>query len=241
MLSPFMTVLVLVVLWLIVVVPMVLRRNDERRRDRLGRRVGTRHARTRTPGRRGELRRSTRPRCSSPAAASRPLAALATPPPRARRPGGADVPARPFRALRGADPDADAPSPVADHPRRRQRRVHAAGAGDGRHALWCSAAAVPARLRRLPAGSCAARPERPRPAREPPAARRRPPPGRLRRHRGHRPVREADDPRSCASTTTTSSCTAWTPSTFTGLYSEDEAHGRSRPLAARADWSILIP
>jgi membrane protein implicated in regulation of membrane protease activity len=52
MLSPFMTVLVLVVLWLIVVVPMVLRRNDARRRERsiegfgramraLGRRAGT--------------------------------------------------------------------------------------------------------------------------------------------------------------------------------------------------------
>lgn len=34
MLSPMMTVAVLVVLWLIVVVPMVLRRNDERRRER---------------------------------------------------------------------------------------------------------------------------------------------------------------------------------------------------------------
>ena len=34
MLSPFMTVAVLTVLWLIVVVPMVLRRNDERRRER---------------------------------------------------------------------------------------------------------------------------------------------------------------------------------------------------------------
>ncbi|MDQ6848476.1 MAG: hypothetical protein M3070_00490, partial [Actinomycetota bacterium] len=34
MLSPMMTVFVLAVLWLIVVVPMVLRRNDERRRDR---------------------------------------------------------------------------------------------------------------------------------------------------------------------------------------------------------------
>jgi hypothetical protein len=33
-LSPMMTVLVLAVLWLIVVVPMVVRRNDERRRDR---------------------------------------------------------------------------------------------------------------------------------------------------------------------------------------------------------------
>ncbi|MBN9620605.1 MAG: hypothetical protein J0H43_12890 [Actinobacteria bacterium] len=52
MLSPFMTVFVLVVLWLIVVVPMVLRRGDERRRERsvdgfgramraLGRRAGT--------------------------------------------------------------------------------------------------------------------------------------------------------------------------------------------------------
>jgi membrane protein implicated in regulation of membrane protease activity len=52
MLSPFMTVLVLVVLWLIVVVPMVVRRNDARRRERsiegfgramraLGRRAGT--------------------------------------------------------------------------------------------------------------------------------------------------------------------------------------------------------
>jgi membrane protein implicated in regulation of membrane protease activity len=52
MLSPFMTVAVLTVLWLIVVVPMVLRRNDERRRERsvegfgramraLGRRAGT--------------------------------------------------------------------------------------------------------------------------------------------------------------------------------------------------------
>jgi Flp pilus assembly protein TadB len=52
MLSPFMTVVVLAVLWLIVVVPMVLRRNDERRRERsiegfgramraLGRRAGT--------------------------------------------------------------------------------------------------------------------------------------------------------------------------------------------------------
>ena len=50
--SPFMTVTVLVVLWLIVVVPMVLRRSDERRRERaidgfgramraLGRRAGT--------------------------------------------------------------------------------------------------------------------------------------------------------------------------------------------------------
>jgi Flp pilus assembly protein TadB len=34
MLSPFMTVAVLAVLWLIVVVPMVLRRSDERRRER---------------------------------------------------------------------------------------------------------------------------------------------------------------------------------------------------------------
>jgi membrane protein implicated in regulation of membrane protease activity len=34
MLSPFMTVVVLAVLWLIVVVPMVLRRSDERRRER---------------------------------------------------------------------------------------------------------------------------------------------------------------------------------------------------------------
>ncbi|WP_375491858.1 hypothetical protein [uncultured Jatrophihabitans sp.] len=34
MLSPFMTVAVLIVLWLIVVVPMILRRNDERRRER---------------------------------------------------------------------------------------------------------------------------------------------------------------------------------------------------------------
>jgi membrane protein implicated in regulation of membrane protease activity len=34
MLSPFMTVVVLTVLWLIVVVPMVLRRSDERRRER---------------------------------------------------------------------------------------------------------------------------------------------------------------------------------------------------------------
>lgn len=34
MLSPLMTVFVLAVLWLIVVVPMVVRRNDERRRDR---------------------------------------------------------------------------------------------------------------------------------------------------------------------------------------------------------------
>lgn len=52
MLSPFMTVAVLTVLWLIVVVPMILRRNDERRRERsvegfgramraLGRRAGT--------------------------------------------------------------------------------------------------------------------------------------------------------------------------------------------------------
>ena len=52
MLSPFMTVAVLVVLWLIVVVPMIFRRSDERRRDRavddfgramraLGRRPGT--------------------------------------------------------------------------------------------------------------------------------------------------------------------------------------------------------
>ena len=52
MLSPFMTVAVLIVLWLIVVVPMVLRRGDERRRERsvdgfgramraLGQRAGT--------------------------------------------------------------------------------------------------------------------------------------------------------------------------------------------------------
>src|SRR4051794_34211446 len=52
MLSPLMTVVVLTVLWLIVVVPMVLRRSDERRRERsvegfgramraLGRRAGT--------------------------------------------------------------------------------------------------------------------------------------------------------------------------------------------------------
>lgn len=52
MLSPMMTVFVLAVLWLIVVVPMVVRRNDERRNDRsvdgfgramraLGRRVAT--------------------------------------------------------------------------------------------------------------------------------------------------------------------------------------------------------
>ncbi len=34
MLSPFMTVLILVVLWLIVVVPMVLRRSDELKRER---------------------------------------------------------------------------------------------------------------------------------------------------------------------------------------------------------------
>lgn len=52
--SPFMTVVILTVLWLIVVVPMVLRRNDERRRERsvaewgrgmraLGRRAGAAH------------------------------------------------------------------------------------------------------------------------------------------------------------------------------------------------------
>ena len=34
MLSPFMTVVVLAVLWLVVVVPMVVRRSDERRRER---------------------------------------------------------------------------------------------------------------------------------------------------------------------------------------------------------------
>ena len=34
MLSPMMTVFVLAVLWLIVVVPMIVRRNDERKRDR---------------------------------------------------------------------------------------------------------------------------------------------------------------------------------------------------------------
>src|SRR4051812_39066157 len=34
MLSPFMTVVVLAVLWLIVVVPMVLRRSDERRQEK---------------------------------------------------------------------------------------------------------------------------------------------------------------------------------------------------------------
>jgi hypothetical protein len=34
MLSPFMTVVVLTVLWLIVVIPMVVRRNDEKRRER---------------------------------------------------------------------------------------------------------------------------------------------------------------------------------------------------------------
>ncbi|MGI8680453.1 MAG: divisome protein SepX/GlpR [Jatrophihabitans sp.] len=50
--SPFMTVVILTVLWLIVVVPMVLRRNDEKKRERsvaewgqgmraLGRRAGT--------------------------------------------------------------------------------------------------------------------------------------------------------------------------------------------------------
>ncbi len=61
MLSPFMTVVVLAVLWLIVVVPMVLRRSDERRRERsidgfgramraLGRRAGTVDALDAVPG-----------------------------------------------------------------------------------------------------------------------------------------------------------------------------------------------
>lgn len=57
--SPFMTVVILTVLWLIVVVPMVLRRNDEKKRERsvaewgkgmraLGRRAGTANENART-------------------------------------------------------------------------------------------------------------------------------------------------------------------------------------------------
>jgi hypothetical protein len=52
-LSPFMTVVVLTVLWLIVVVPMVLRRSDERRRERsvegFGRAMRARGRRAGTP------------------------------------------------------------------------------------------------------------------------------------------------------------------------------------------------
>ena len=45
MLSPIMTVVVLAVLWLIVVVPMILRRNDDRARERSVDGIRTRDAR----------------------------------------------------------------------------------------------------------------------------------------------------------------------------------------------------
>ena len=48
--SPFMTVVILTVLWLIVVVPMVLRRNDEKRSERSVAEWGKRHAHPRAAG-----------------------------------------------------------------------------------------------------------------------------------------------------------------------------------------------
>lgn len=80
MLSPFMTVVVLVVLWLIVVVPMVLRRSDERKRDRsvdgfgramraLGRRASA------IDDRRAEVYVPTRNRAPLAAPARRPVPA----------------------------------------------------------------------------------------------------------------------------------------------------------------------
>ncbi len=91
MLSPFMTVVVLAVLWLIVVVPMILRRSDERRRERsvenfgramraLGRRTATvndDHAEVFVP-------RQNRAKLASPARRSVPAAqeALMYPPDR---------------------------------------------------------------------------------------------------------------------------------------------------------------
>ncbi|SHH56775.1 hypothetical protein SAMN05443575_4104 [Jatrophihabitans endophyticus] len=84
--SPFMTVVILTVLWLIVVVPMVLRRNDEKRRERsvadwgrgmraLGRRADAADPRTDDPDvfvpRRSQRSRDTTDRSATLAAAAR--------------------------------------------------------------------------------------------------------------------------------------------------------------------------
>ena len=71
--SPFMTVVVLVVLWLIVVVPMVLRRADEQRRDRSVAEWGRSMralGRRRSSGRRPGAFRGLRPRHRAPLAAA---------------------------------------------------------------------------------------------------------------------------------------------------------------------------
>ena len=87
MLSPFMTVAVLAVLWLIVVVPMVLRRSDERRRERSVDGFRPRDARARAAAR-GTPSRTRRAEVFVPRQTRAPLAAprpaVPCPPPRRR-------------------------------------------------------------------------------------------------------------------------------------------------------------
>ena len=152
MLSPFMTVVVLAVLWLIVVVPMVLRRSDERRRERSVEGFGRA---MRALGRRAGTVEDGRCRGVRPAPGSR-SARGARPPSRARRPGGADVPARPIRTVRGPRADARAPAPLAGHPDRRLADLRDRRADHGRRDVAArrrrSSSASPATC-----GSCAAR------------------------------------------------------------------------------------
>ena len=82
MLSPFMTVVVLAVLWLIVVVPMVLRRSDERRQEksvegfgRAMRALGRRAATVDEPRREVYVPRQHRARAEAELAPRRPVPA----------------------------------------------------------------------------------------------------------------------------------------------------------------------
>ena len=168
MLSPMMTVFVLVVLWLIVVVPMVVRRNDERKRDRPS--TGSARPCARSAGARTRRHPGLRPHraCGEPAAPSGRAAAV-DPPPRARRPGGADVPRRPLGDDRG--PRAD------DGARRRSLTILIAGTVVFLPlALFlggicgCPGSASPS-VSAATSGSCAARPQGSRAAPAPPAAR----------------------------------------------------------------------
>ncbi len=115
MLSPMMTVFVLAVLWLIVVVPMVLRRNDERRRDRsvdgFGRSMRALGRRTRSHDARSEV--------FVPGARSADAAALST-----RRP----VPAAQEALMYPAD-RSDMSAARASMMKRRRRSLSILGIG----------------------------------------------------------------------------------------------------------------
>ena len=217
MLSPMMTVFVLAVLWLIVVVPMLFRRHDERRREKsvdgFGRSM-------RALGRRAPAA-DARAEVFVPSARRAEEKAVST-----RRPVPAAQEALMYPVDRSEMSEARAQMMA-----RRRRSLGILGAGTmvlvptaflTGGLMWLVAAAVHARPVRLPAVPALAGPARPRPPLQPPAARgraahaQRGHDGRRRHARAGRRTRRHRPSRSCASTTTTSSCTTSTPSTSPG-------------------------